>query len=527
MASCASSGNHHDLVVNTGLQLRLPRLDMEMVQEKRLYVIGLDNLQENPFISEINKEIQNNDKIRTSFVINGMKSILDIHKDYRSNSIIICYDEPSYNGKQSLYRTFWTPALVKRMCSEGIESYEVASYQTFTRIMGEVHKNGDAIVFGGEEVMWFPGPKSLEIPEMNVNTHIHLNMMLILYNKVGSKNFFENVIKKIVAEIKNTHQVQPSLLKCDLDSISSYSYNIPGFCKKGSFEYIDNKLITHPSVWLMDTSGNWNCRFYIDGLADTFVKSVVEMYKKSFPAPTPEFPENEIQTPYGKREEFGVQAGPNSAYKLIPISLLFGSLKAWVLKAYPETQFVNMGPMMGVQEGMMWRIWGWNTLPTEYVTRNANWDQFITALKPKVEPKPQPTPEFPMSEWRKVCLNNTYTFAPLSTKCVFDISACKIFKTTQFGKWVLDNYPDTNYVYMVESDNVYTMLGWKTLSDICEKMLPFDFKTMPAYWRTEFKVKNEIVASKPDESDTKAQLAAIAESLKTLTAAVAALAAKS
>ncbi len=74
-------------------------------------------------------------------------SILDIPKEERSKSIIICFSEPSYNGRQALYHLFG-------------EKLGLKPYQVFVDAMEKTQKNGDAIVFGEEEVMWFPGAKA-------------------------------------------------------------------------------------------------------------------------------------------------------------------------------------------------------------------------------------------------------------------------------------------------------------------------------------------------------------------------------
>ena len=104
----------------------------------------------------------------------------------------------------------------------------------------------------------------------------------------------------------------------------------------------------------------------------------------------PEFPEDEIQIPYGKREEFGVQAGPYG-YKILPISLLTGSLKAWIEETHPDTTHVNMGPSMGVSEGLMWKIWGFKSLPATYDMNTADWSTSIIGLKLKADTKTQLT----------------------------------------------------------------------------------------------------------------------------------------
>lgn len=151
MASCVSSVEQNDLVVRTGLDLRLRRLDLEMLRGKSVFVVNyINNHRVNAchMINTTLKFLQPNVRLYSS--------ILDIPKEVRSKHVIICFDEPSYNGRQCLYHLFG-------------ERLGLKPYHAFVDAMEQTQQNGDAIVFTEEEVMWYPGPerqtkKSLTTP---------------------------------------------------------------------------------------------------------------------------------------------------------------------------------------------------------------------------------------------------------------------------------------------------------------------------------------------------------------------------
>jgi len=135
----------NELVVQTGLELRLRQLSVEMLNDKMVYIIGSDQRIEYWMIKLHAAKGYHyflQDGERTVF---KDKSILDIPKQYRSKAIVICYDEPSYSGRQCLYHLFG-------------EKLGLKPYQAFVEAMEQTQKNGDAIVFTEEEVMWYPKP---------------------------------------------------------------------------------------------------------------------------------------------------------------------------------------------------------------------------------------------------------------------------------------------------------------------------------------------------------------------------------
>ncbi len=150
MSSCVCE-EQNELVVRTGLELRLRRLDVEMMKRNKVFIIGgpsgvvytmtdIFKFKRDDFYHKEGVKTYMNQVVWYS-------SILDIPKDDRSNGIIICYNEPSYSGRQCLYHLFG-------------ERLDLKPYHVFVEAMKNTQKNGDAIVFTAEEIMWFPGPKS-------------------------------------------------------------------------------------------------------------------------------------------------------------------------------------------------------------------------------------------------------------------------------------------------------------------------------------------------------------------------------
>lgn len=145
-SSCVSAVEQNELVVRTGLELRLRKLDVEMIKGKTIYVIGSKYPIEywmSKLIAKKDYHYFLQDRQRVVFTDT---SILEINKEYRSRGVVICFDEPSYNGRQCLYHLFG-------------ERLGLKPYQAFVDAMEQTQRNGDAIVFGLEEVMWFPGSK--------------------------------------------------------------------------------------------------------------------------------------------------------------------------------------------------------------------------------------------------------------------------------------------------------------------------------------------------------------------------------
>ena len=151
MSSCVQT-EQNELVVRTGLELRLRQLDSAKVAGRSVVWIGtLDSckkLADKMTVPDTTQHI-----FRTS--------ILDLPKEFRPISIIICFDEPSYNGRQCLYHLFG-------------EKHGLQSYQNFVDAIEQTQKDGDAIVFTGEEVMWFPGPNSEPIKTTESDTKSQL-----------------------------------------------------------------------------------------------------------------------------------------------------------------------------------------------------------------------------------------------------------------------------------------------------------------------------------------------------------------
>jgi hypothetical protein len=77
--------------------------------------------------------------------------------------------------------------------------------------------------------------------------------------------------------------------------------------------------------------------------------------------PNPTLPEYEINWLYGMEEPYTVKS--NDGRKRYPYELLPPKFKEWVRSTYGYTDFVSMGPSMGIENGMQWMIFGWNSIP--------------------------------------------------------------------------------------------------------------------------------------------------------------------
>jgi hypothetical protein len=155
MSSCVLK-DQNELVVRTGLDLRLRRLDTTKIKRGSFVFVVDSSARFNETMCHIMNTTMkalydsgiSSDCIHERMPnIKLFNSILDLPKQDRSTGIIICFDEPSYNGRQCLYHLFG-------------EKLGLKPYQAFIDAMEQTQKNGDAIVFTQEEVMWFPSGKN-------------------------------------------------------------------------------------------------------------------------------------------------------------------------------------------------------------------------------------------------------------------------------------------------------------------------------------------------------------------------------
>jgi hypothetical protein len=167
MSSCVPS-EQNELVVRTGTELRLHKLgqiDVKMTPKNHFFVTGgthVDRICCYHFLREaLGIPISNcSEHLDMSYQydkdsnywysskskypkITLKETFMHYPKEYRSNSIVICFSEHSYNGRQSLYHNFGS-------------KYGIRSYDLFVEIMEQLQKDGDAIVFGMDKLLWFP-----------------------------------------------------------------------------------------------------------------------------------------------------------------------------------------------------------------------------------------------------------------------------------------------------------------------------------------------------------------------------------
>ncbi len=91
-------------------------------------------------------------------------------------------------------------------------------------------------------------------------------------------------------------------------------------------------------------------------------------------------PESEVNWLYGIDKDYKIKLAGDTSY-IYPVALLPPTLKSFVKKQNISTEYINMGPVMGYSDGMLWSIWGWKALPTTSTTTDANWSTTINAEK--------------------------------------------------------------------------------------------------------------------------------------------------
>ena len=198
MSSCVPS-EQNELVVRTGLELRLRRFDFPRTKVSTKCMFVVDDSKEynanmchvvNTMMKALYDSGVPSENIQSNMPYPKIyNSILDLPKEDRHKGIIVCFSESSYNGRQALYHLFG-------------ERLGLKSYQAFVDVMEKTQKNGDAIVFGEKEVMWFPGPKP-EFPAEEIYKFTEIDFEVEVYGASVYK--INNIPESIRAWILKTY----------------------------------------------------------------------------------------------------------------------------------------------------------------------------------------------------------------------------------------------------------------------------------------------------------------------------------
>jgi hypothetical protein len=418
MSSCVHE-EQNELVVRTGLDLRLRQLDTTKLKKgSYVFVVdGCERFNENMchVVNTTTKALYDrgipSDCIHSQMPnIKLYNSILDLPKEDRSKGTIICFNEPSYNGRQCLYHMFG-------------EKLDLKPYQAFVQAMEKVQKDGDAIVFGQEELMWFPGPEedtndigNVNIKKLDIRYHIWTKIYII-GKDTSSTALLKWLIKAQPLTPKQKNSTSPNNFSSFLSIKDAPKRNRSESCivicyketslagrqalfeQYGediapSFEYfckvLDEIQKDGSALVLGLEEFFWFPKVHETNIPTEFkdILSSPQLNEKTennkTTQKTPEFPEDEVHTSYGK----SYQLSSDTIHKVIPVAALCGSLKKWVLDTNPKLRYVSMGPMMGVSKGMMWLMWGWEDIPSDYNSNNAPWRHSIVALKRKKSADP-------------------------------------------------------------------------------------------------------------------------------------------
>lgn len=173
MSSCVSApAKQNELVVKTGFEVRLRKVDFSKLRGRIVVITNLNSVDE--FGSYLKKC-----SLPNSSWFSIYTSILDVEKPNRGGSAaILCYDEPSYNGMQCLYHMFG-------------QRLGLTSYDMFKQVVQHCQKNGEAIVFTRDELMWCPSPKVMAaelVPEVSESQ---------LWNHTKEDEFPDSVLRTL------------------------------------------------------------------------------------------------------------------------------------------------------------------------------------------------------------------------------------------------------------------------------------------------------------------------------------------
>lgn len=472
----------NELVVQTGLTFQIPKLNVESLIGNMIYFIGDTNKTRSlPLkLQQLFQKYCHEHHIKekpSSF--HPIGTILDIPQEYRSKSIIICFDEPSYNGRQCLYHLFGgnIPEL-----SQG----KGKPYQAFSELIDRVqNENTAAIVFVPKAlqndtlkpVMWCP--TTIEEPKKVVKP--------LRFPKTEIEYFFRNT---------NITGYDVVSIPPTIRSWLGKNYPNTNFVKLDSEDRI---LYTFRGWNEAPTSIHQKCPDW-----ETTVKVLPD---------EPKFPKADVDAFYKNMDKYiEFSTVPNTlAY---PVDILSESMKIWVQTNYPETTYVNLGHMHDYSKNrMMFIMWGWNQKPINFNDRcNPDWRTPYETVNEEEPKKVVEPPKFPKTEIDEIYFNIPVEGGVSSRPRVAGQHVNELPKSIQ--SWVKAHYPETGYVMFGPDSTLYG------LKDYLFSPRLTDFQ-----WQTTFQIlpyEPKFPKSVPTTQDpVQAQLAALTEAVTNLTRVIA------
>lgn len=279
--------NRAERVIQTGLNFAIPKLNIESLRGQTVFLIGdTDTIEAfgTVFSNERSKTwnptwlFKVNETVSGHYTNHGIticrRTILDIPKEYRSSGIIICFDEPSYNGRQCLFHLYGVESV--GISEESCAKINVKPYQAFTQLIeGTQGKAMDsAIVFVPKAlqndklrpVMWcdakleVPTPIATTTPPMI--TQEELTIMLTLTERIQNETasllepdtrpFGTNILpESLKAWVESVHPTTKYVRFQQMKDDSSH-YTLWGFDSPSKFDSPDahswtSSIIVHKS----------------------------------------------------------------------------------------------------------------------------------------------------------------------------------------------------------------------------------------------------------------------------------------
>lgn len=477
----------NELVVQTGLTFQIPKLKVESLKRKCVYLIGDTEVIETfgkAFSAKVNECV--NDDVSESYTNNSItvcrRTILDIPQEWRSRAIIICFDEPSYNGRQCLYHLFGGDIKELSQCKG-------KPYQAFSELIDRVqNENSCGIVFVPKAlqsdtlkpVMWCP--KTIEEPPR-------------VHKGIFPRKDVESIYGKRDKMVKTA-------LKIFEDDI--YVYAIDGL--PVSMQTWVNTFYPGTAYVGLGTDDNITYNFW--GWKEM---PTVSSYKRAGRDWQTTFQLLPDEPKFPKAEIAHFKSTHVTGYDVVSIPPI---MQSWVRTNYPNTNFVKLDS----EDGIRYTFRGWNKAPTSIHRRCPDWETTVQVLPDEPKKVVEP-PRFPRKDVEAVI-----SFRPTyPTSFVYPVENL----SESMKVWVQTQYPETKYVQMAHSHSttngmMFVMWGWNHLQT--------KYDTTTADWSTPFESVNDasvpVVTAAPTATPTDpvlTQLAALTDAITALTKLVAEL----
>jgi hypothetical protein len=323
--------------------------------------------------------VNTNFDYHTYNVIVCRNSILDIPTERRTDGIIMCFDESSYNGRQCLFHLFGKYTTLLSQTNTILTGTK--PYTVFTQLMDTIQSTGDAIVFlperlrksdmKGNGILWCPTNFEEE------------QLQEIDSRPIVSQTEMERVCKNRTLTVKLKGDDFCYLVDVLPDQLKKYiltKYPNTLYLKLGPVQGTDQTMLTF-DIWGWTTLPT--ASYGSDRAWSLRLKAINDTVQPSASSPCPPISQTELSKVY-HNDSLTVKL--NRGLFVYPVGVLPQQLKDHITTNYPGTGYVQFGPSMGKKQGMVYSIWGWSTLPTDSFTSSCEWQTTFESINDTIQP---------------------------------------------------------------------------------------------------------------------------------------------